>query len=320
MKPSKHFSDMFLLLVRLLFLGGGFATIIGFFGNVYWLFDLFAHFREYYLIVFFFIFLIAFWYRLRFIVWCTLVLFTVNLIPWLSLYIPPKNIKQVTENRVIIYAANVQTKNSQYGLVLKQIQDTNPDVIILSEIDTKWIKGIEELYIKYPYFVVPQLTKKDEIIIMSKYPIENGSILHLGKFGRASLTATVRIEESRITFIATHPLPPINKRLADYRDDQLVEVEKLVTKQKYPTILIGDLNISPFSYPYRRLVNNTGLINCSQGFGLQRTWQYNIFIFPIPLSLDHCLYTKGIRVLESYIAKDIGSDHRPIINIIEIND
>lgn len=307
--------DLFLIFI---FCVGGVASSIGFFGNVYWAFDLFAHFREYYLLVFFVLFFIALWRKKWLFAIFSFLFFSINATSWVSFYIPPKQ-NNSAGSKLIIYSANVQTKNTEYHAVSDQIEDIQPDIIVLSEVNEQWVEEMKKFNNQYPYMLVPPVLKRDEILMMSKYKLNNESIIPLGNLGRLNLIASIKLDDTYITIIGSHPLPPVSKRLAGYRDSQLEDVGELIINQEQPTLLLGDLNVTPFSYQYRKLINNAGLTHCSKGFGLPRTWQHNIFIFPIPLALDHCLYTKGITVSESYVGKNIGSDHLPIITVIQVD-
>lgn len=318
MKGNKFSMARSLLFVILLCVSlmGGLATIFGFLGSLYWIFDLLSHFREYYLLLFLFVIFISTWKKFYILLYVGMVLVMVNLISWLPFYLPSVNKNSSINSQLTIFTANVKTDNRQYDLLVKYVQEINPDVVVLVEVDAQWIAATQVLRQKYQYSVSAPQEDNFGVLLMSKYPLQNGEIVNFGMIGRSSAIATVLIDNKKITIIGTHPVPPFNKRLSHLRDRHLLEIGDLIDRQTLPTVLVGDLNTTPFSHMYRLLVDKHKLTNCFQGFGLARTWQFNPLMPPIPLSIDHCLHTDGISVATSYVGEYVGSDHRPIINTI----
>jgi endonuclease/exonuclease/phosphatase (EEP) superfamily protein YafD len=76
-------------------------------------------------------------------------------------------------------------------------------------------------------------------------------------------------------------------------------------------IIAGDLNLSPWSPYYARLVRETGLADIRKGFGLLPTWPTHLR--PMMIPIDHCLVSPDISVSRVRTGEHIGSDHLPLI-------
>ncbi|CAN5234224.1 endonuclease/exonuclease/phosphatase family protein [soil metagenome] len=301
-----------------LFIVAAFSTFLGFFGKFHWFFDLFSHFREYYLLLFIFLSICGIVLKERIFSALAIIFMLINLILFIPFYLPTQSPKPTIPDSLLVFMANVQTDNHEYAKVVTYVKKVDPDIVVLEETDANWIMGIQELENIYPYSVREVMGNNFGIILLSKYKLENEKIIKVGEDQRPSIIATVSKGTNKMTIIATHPVPPFSKRNSRQRDDQLEKLSQLADQQTLPTIFVGDLNSTPFSYPYIYLTQETKLIDCARGFGYQRTWQYNPIMPPIRLSLDHCLRTPDITVLESYVGEDVGSDHLPVINRVYV--
>ena len=114
------------------------------------------------------------------------------------------------------------------------------------------------------------------------------------------------------TMIATHPVPPQGRIGSDVRNAQFAELGRLVPTIETPVVLVGDLNATPWSHHYRRLIRETGLVNASCGQGVRPTWPA-VFPAPMRIPIDHCLCSEEFTVVKTHVGRDVGSDHLPLI-------
>ena len=78
-----------------------------------------------------------------------------------------------------------------------------------------------------------------------------------------------------------------------------------------PLILLGDLNLTPWSPIYGDFIRRSGLVNSSQGRAIHPSWPSFSPLFLIPI--DHCLHNDGIAIKSERVGKSVGSDHLPVI-------
>ncbi len=149
------------------------------------------------------------------------------------------------------------------------------------------------------------------IMLLSKYPLERGQVLQIGTAGVPSIVTEAHFPTGVISIIGTHPRPPLGAEYSKQRNMQLIELPHVVMEQKHPVLLIGDLNVTPFSYWFRRVVSESGLKNSMKGFGFQPSWPKNMPFMRIPL--DHVLHAPEIIIHNRGVGGDVGSDHYPVI-------
>jgi endonuclease/exonuclease/phosphatase (EEP) superfamily protein YafD len=75
--------------------------------------------------------------------------------------------------------------------------------------------------------------------------------------------------------------------------------------------VLGDLNVSPWSWHFRRLVRESGLRDSMRGWGVQPSWPTFNPLLRIPL--DHALHSPGIRIADRQTGRRVGSDHYPLV-------
>lgn len=76
-------------------------------------------------------------------------------------------------------------------------------------------------------------------------------------------------------------------------------------------MVLGDLNVTPWSHVFRDLLKRTGLIDSAQGWGIQPTWPSGAVLLRIPI--DHCLHSPDVAIVNREIGENVGSDHFPVI-------
>lgn len=213
-----------------------------------------------------------------------------------------------------VMLANVHTANEAYDRVRDAVQAAAPDVLVLQEIDTRWLIALAPLDAVFPYRHVVPRGDNFGIGLWSRYPLDDVRTAWLGDVGVPSINATVRVPGARpCALLATHPVPPRSIRLTQARDQQLDDVAETVNaaQRRGEVILVGDLNATPWSRGYRRLVRATGLRDAARGFGVQTTWPVGMPWMRIPI--DHVLHSAGVQTTWHAVGPDVGSDHLPVV-------
>ena len=78
-----------------------------------------------------------------------------------------------------------------------------------------------------------------------------------------------------------------------------------------PVLLLGDMNLTPWSPAFADLLQQTGLRDGRLGFGLLPTWPARWGVLGIPI--DHALISPAVTIHQMEIGRDVGSDHRPLV-------
>lgn len=224
-----------------------------------------------------------------------------------------KNI-ELKNGGIKILMSNVLKSNNNYKSVLNMVKRENPDILILQETDRKWKANIGELKTAYKYGIEDIRDDCFGIAVYSKEPVENAKVIYFTykDITLPYITFQADIEDKKVNFITLHPLPPGRADSFEFRNKQLEFTTNWVKQSKYPVVLIGDLNISPFSYYYKQMVSKAGLVNSREGFGLYQSWPTSV---PQEwgLIIDHIMHTRELQTVSFKTCEDIGSDHLPIV-------
>jgi endonuclease/exonuclease/phosphatase (EEP) superfamily protein YafD len=286
------------------------ATAFGFLGRFSWFLDLFSHFRVQYLIALSILGVLFLLGRRRRTAAVFIAFACINLGMVLPLYFDGQATTPEAAPILRAMLLNVNTRLGDAARVKQVIQELDPDILVLEEISSQWVLDLQWLANSYSHSRVQPREDNFGIGLFSKFPLVESEIVYIGDAQVPSIAATIDTGREKLRVIATHPLPPAGGQYSRWRNDQLNRLPDYV-RSSLPLILLGDLNVTPWNYHFRRLLKRTGLIDSSKGRGIQPTWpNYNpLLLIPI----DHCLHSSDISVLSKRIGVDVGSDHYPVI-------
>ena len=289
----------------------GVGTILGFFGAYYWVFDLFSHFRVQYFLGLGFVSLLLLIPRKRRSAALFGALAVVNLVVILPLYSGITHSVVIGRGPIRAMLANVNTQLGNSTEVATAIRRFNPDIIILEEVNDKWVSDLKPVLDGYPY--AEQEPREDNfgIGLWSKHPFIRSQVVYIGRAGVPSLVVEIAPTQGPCTIVATHPPPPVGKAYSSFRNGQLAELPRWVRQASSPVVLLGDLNVTPWNHFFKRLLDESGLQDSSQGRGVCATWPTGLPLLLVPI--DHCLYSKGIEIANKRSGPFVGSDHLPIV-------
>jgi endonuclease/exonuclease/phosphatase (EEP) superfamily protein YafD len=208
--------------------------------------------------------------------------------------------------RVVAY--NVLTSNPDKQRTLDYLLATDADVIGLVEVDRTWLAAMAPLQAKYPHQFAEPRPDNFGVALFSRIPLERAELLWLGEPQLPSIEASLWHQGRNLSFIVTHPMPPIGARNAAWRDGQLARLADHVSRLRMPALVVGDLNATPWSAGMRILMS-TGLGFRSVSPAWTPTWRATS-LFAIPI--DHALGTAPLVITHRSVGPDLGSDHRPL--------
>ena len=313
-------NDFFKLQFRLwgILTAAGFLGIIGsvagFLGQYAWWLDIGSHFRIQYTILFALLALCYLMGKKRPWALACLIACIINAIPVAAYLLPTRGYNTITGTSLKVVLMNVDTEHGKPDEVLQLLQRENPDVVILEEINDDWMKRLSPALKGYPFQVIESRDDNFGIGLISRVETTSTQVVYFGSSEVPSIVAVMKLDGHPFTLVATHPLPPGGQEYSFCRNEQLELVAAYVrTNQtnQNPLILLGDLNVSPWSPHYRDFIEQSRLINSSKGRAIHPTWPTFSPLFLIPI--DHCLHTTNIAIKSKRVGKSIGSDHYPVI-------
>ncbi len=297
--------DGFFDVILLLALAG---TWLGLLGHWHWALDLFSHFRWQYLGICLLALGWTLWRKRRFTLICSLASLLLNgwLIGRASLPDPAASAVQGEVLKVV--SLNVLTSNPNKEGVLNYLRSQNADIIFLMEVDAVWAEAMRPLTETHPHHLMRSQRDNFGSALFSRLPLENLRLVEHGDSGILSIQADLKWADRELTLLGAHPVPPMGPSMAWRRDVQLKAMGEAVRDLKRPTLVIGDLNATPWSRGMRLLMESEVLGHRSTAAASRPTWKVGT-IFALPI--DHALCTAPLVISSRVIGPDLGSDHRP---------
>ena len=286
------------------------ATVTSLLARSFWLFDLTAHFRLQYVVVLVTAAIFGLAAKTR----VAAAVFGVSALLNVFFVVPALQLSRASgalAPDVRILTANVSTENRAWHRLVDLIQSRKPELVVLTEVDQAWLDALKPISTAYPHTIVEPRSDNFGIAVWSRFPLEEGAIVRIGKAGLPSVLAKVATPRGHVWLLATHPLPPAGRLASELRNDQLAAIALLVDTLEGPTVVVGDLNVTPWSPHFRDLVAVAGLQRADRGLRSLYTWPTG---FPIlMLQLDHCLHSNRVESTGVEVLRTIESDHYPVM-------
>jgi endonuclease/exonuclease/phosphatase (EEP) superfamily protein YafD len=293
-------------------MGLALASLLPFAGRLHWRIDLFSHFRAQYLlglgVLVLFYLLNRNWRRAV----AGLVFAILNASLIYPLYLPQISGRPFAAGQTYrLLIANVNITNRSFGALRSLTLETEPDFVLLMEIDRAWVEGLSLRELGYAQSVVQPQTNNFGIGLFSRHPLEAAEIL-VDPAGRTiGVRARALLDCGSLELIGVHPPPPIIAVVSARRDEQIRTAFELATAIEGTAILAGDFNATTWSYALAEPLAKSGLRDSRAGFGTQATWPafYPAFL---RIPIDHVFISNHLQVLERVVGPNIGSDHLPL--------
>lgn len=149
-----------------------------------------------------------------------------------------------------------------------------------------------------------------EVGLVSRYEIRDATYFDdggSGTFIRATLS--VSPAETIVVYVAHLPSPE-DHSARDRRNHLIDLIKSEIDTGVGDVILLGDLGTTIYSPTFRTLKSDLKLQPVDYGLVTPCSWYgYGPLLC---LRIDHILITPGLKIVESSVAADQGSDHRPV--------
>ena len=282
-------------------------TLAGFLGKVWWCFELVCHFRAQYVGLLVLLSLALLLGKHRWFALAAASFAVVNLATIVPIY-AGRPIPEPSAQTVRALLLNVYKPSEAYDEVLELIEAEKPDIIVLVEMRMRWIDALKEVLEREHRYT---RAYGRGVAIYSRFPLTFVAPTEEMPIQIPALVAELQIGPDRLTLVATHPDSPDGKLPSKVRNRQLKDLASLARKLPRPLVLLGDLNVTPFSPYFSDLLRKGRLIDSRQGFGFQPSWP--VWMPPLRIPIDHCLVSEGIIVHDRRLGSGAGSDHLSVI-------
>lgn len=317
------FPKLIIFAINVLAVATGLASLLGFFGNLWWGFELLDHLRLQYVWMLLLALAINAFVRHPWM-WVLGIPLGLNLALILPLFWNPIQIEKLSsEGTLRILHVNLDRDNSQFDRTLNYIQSQDADVVFLQEVTPTWFKHIESNLPKYRVVLSsPQDNSQGVTMLLPVAPsgaiefLEPPEIIHLPEWSeRPLITATIRWKGQDVKLLSLHTTRPRNAGTSKFQQREFDEVANWSRQQQeklgHSVVILGDFNNTPWSGRSRKFLRDSNTIDSQRGFGLQPTWMAGL-PFPLQIAIDRCVHSRQIAALHRKIGISIGSDHLPL--------
>ena len=235
-----------------------------------------------------------------------------------------KQVKTVTktelqsERQISLIVSNVLTPNTQYHLLLQQIRQHQPDLILTLESDAHWEQALSVLEDDYPYRVAVPLDNLYGMHLYSRLALEDIEVKFILSDEIPSIHATVILRSGQpVQLYCLHPKPPSPTEAKDstLRDAELLIVGDQIKDLDESCIVMGDLNDVAWSRTTRLFQRISGLLDPRVGRHFVNTFHAD---YPLlRWSLDHVFHSTDFALVQMQRLPHIGSDHFPVYVVLQ---
>jgi endonuclease/exonuclease/phosphatase (EEP) superfamily protein YafD len=255
-------------------------------------------------------------WRIRFLVLigCSLVFFFLAK-PWYAIGSVDNN-PEARGLRILSW--NVLLTNNDLSEIEQSIHALKPDVIVLIELSSQHEAFAKSLSQDYRYCEWT-LRGTSGLGVFSKVPGTTISFVDLAELSVPAMEFAIpaTLDRKQLDALAVHTYSPtINPERTWARDLQLGAIVDWVGTKGGRAVVIGDLNVTPWSFPFQKLLREANLMDTRIGRGLFPTWPAALGPFGIPI--DHALVTEDLIVgYRGFMHHPRRSDHRGIVLVVE---
>lgn len=290
------------------------ASLAGYLGGWVWWFDVVANFRAQFVVALLVLGLFVMMSKWRRSGYFLLAVATVNLLTILPLYVSSPAAAMPGSPTLRVMSFNVLSSNESYAEVTEYIGRLGPDVVLLHEVSRPWEVAIESADLGYEII----RGRSDELTYGTLALVRGESLTAISHGFSASSRRAIELHfvplgwEEPVSVLGIHPLAPTDAERASLRDSQIGFAGEWAASQAGAYLVAGDFNATPWSWPLRRLVAETDLLNSQSGFGLQPTFSTETHLL-LRIPIDHLVHAPAFEVTDRTLGPALGSDHFPLI-------
>ncbi|WP_395745333.1 endonuclease/exonuclease/phosphatase family protein [Prosthecobacter sp.] len=306
--PLKPFVSIGGLCEVIAFLSLGF-TWLGSLGRYGWMCDLLSHFRLQYVVACAAVLLFALIRRRSWLGLAALISLLWNVQIVYAFHQTADTTGMAHEKPLRVMTFNVMTDNHNPVAAVSHAMQSDADIICLPEVDDTWRVALQPLRVKYPHHVEEMNSGHFGIACYTRLPVKSLEVRYYTVWRLPTIVMNLDHLGRPLTFIGTHPIPPMGEQDTREWRAQLSGIAALVAGLSGEVIVAGDLNATPWCEGMRLLRKKGGVDFHSLDPVWPPTWGLNL---PMMIPIDHVLTKGGLTVQKRLLGPEMGSDHRSV--------
>jgi len=290
------------------------ATAASYLDTWWWGLALIAHFRPHLAMLSLVSFCAGLLWRAQLSAALGLALLAVNTAPLLPYFaLAPGGSAALPANiRVLMY--NMHGNATNRARFTDLIQREQPDIVVLSDLYANPVTVADNIVVLPAYNSGDPPHLLYNAVVFSRWPLTNLKFERTAD-GIGSVLGTDLCTSERwrgcLRVVALHGAPPFDAG-ATTQSQQLEIAARLATEASdRRVVLAGDLDLTPWSPSFTKLLSHSGLVDTGPQRGLSATWFSKIPF--VGLMIDHVLVSPGIAVVDNRLGPDVGSGHFAVI-------
>ncbi len=285
------------------------ATVLGFFGSTWWLFDFGANFRAHLAVV---LLIVSLGYSLIFSKTTGLFFMAMALINGLvilPLYLGNPVAASDGEDMTIV-AFNVNQRSSIRDLTFRWIDSVEPDVVVLVDSTDDWVRATELAAPYKPQNEMP-VDRTYGITVLAREDLE-AEVLRISQVRDVAVRVEAEIDGEPVVIYAIQSRTASNESDASLRDAYFAEITRMADRETASTVVVGDFQSTSWSHTFKSLLAEANLVDSLKGYGIQTTWPADRWAF-FRLPYDHLVHSEDLTTVDRYLGPSFGVEHRPIV-------
>lgn len=220
--------------------------------------------------------------------------------------------------QISMIVSNVLTPNDQYHLLLAEIEQYQPDLVLTLETDQTWQNELSVIEKDYPYRVPVPLDNLYGMHLYSKLELKDIEVKFILSDEIPSIHTTVILRSGQpVQLYCLHPKPPSPTEAKDstLRDAELLIVGDQIKDLDESCIVMGDLNDVAWSRTTRLFQRISGLLDPRVGRKYVNTFHADYKF--LRWSLDHVFHSTDFALVDMKRLPHMGSDHFPVYVVLQ---
>jgi endonuclease/exonuclease/phosphatase (EEP) superfamily protein YafD len=289
------------------------CLLAGLLGRFGWLFDLFANFQVQYFVLFVTLAFLLILLDRRKAAFVSLAGAGVAAMPLVAYMSLPGRTAEATPAKFRLVSLNIWYRNRDITGAARFLEGAHADVVVVQELTGATMQELQRLLPSYPH--VASVPSQFGGVIYSRWPLVGSEPVALSE-GVSGTLATLDWQGRNVSVLGVHLHWPVDPWSARKRDQELRSVATFAAGFDGPLLVAGDLNLTPWSQYFRRLLRESRLNDAAASQGWMPSWPSQFRL--VGIRIDQCLTTAHWRSLSVATGPHVGSDHRPLVIDLEL--
>lgn len=201
--------------------------------------------------------------------------------------------------------------DERFAEVARELASGDADVVFLAETPVRWMGLFDDAEVPYELVYPRRSQDHRQLLALSRLPVDGAEAVPLTADSRSGgIAVDLSLDGRPLRLLGLHARAPRDADSSALRDAEFDAVGNWVDAQSVPVAVLGDLNATGWSHPFRRLKRHSALQDSQRGFGLQPTWRDGTG--PLMVPLDHLLHERDFTVVDRSTGPALGSTHRSL--------